>query len=222
MKVAVLYSGGKDSNLALNYALKSKDIEVKCLITVYSKNTASYMFHTPNIHITELQAKASQIPIMIKKTEGEKELELEDLKAIIRDAIGKYKINGIFTGAVKSTYQASRIQKICDELRIKCINPLWQKSEDDIIADIERLGFKVIISGVFAYPLTKEYVGKILNKSMAEKLKKLNVSPIGEGGEIETTVLHAPFFKKEIIIQEFKIEGEGHSWNYKIKKAVLA
>ena len=221
MKVAILYSGGKDSNLALNYALKSQGIEVKCLITVYSENDASYMFHTPNIHITELQARAAEIPIMTKETKGEKELELQDLKSIINDAIRKYKIEGIFTGAVKSMYQASRIQKICDELRIKCINPLWQKSEDEIIADLDRLGFKVIISGVFAYPLTKEYVGKQLNKSMAEKLKKLNVSPIGEGGEIETTVLAAPFFKKNIIIQDFKVEGEGNSWNYRIRKAIL-
>jgi len=60
LKSAVLFSGGKDSGLALDYALKYTN--VKCLIIMQSKNTESYMFHTPNIQWTKYQAERTGIP----------------------------------------------------------------------------------------------------------------------------------------------------------------
>ena len=84
--------------------------------SVISKNPESYMFHVPNIGITKLQAEAIGIPLIQKRTDGKKEEELEDLKEAIIEAIRKYKIKGIVTGAIESVYQSSRIQKICNEL----------------------------------------------------------------------------------------------------------
>ena len=71
LKTAILYSGGKDSTLALQYALKYT--HVKCLIIMISKNRESYMFHTPNIYWAEKQAEAIGIPSIVQYTEGEKE-----------------------------------------------------------------------------------------------------------------------------------------------------
>ena len=73
----------------------------------------------------------------------------------IKKAIKKYKIEGIVTGALHSEYQASRIQKICDNLKIKCINPLWHKEEIPYLNELLKENFKIIIIGVFAYPLNQ-------------------------------------------------------------------
>src|SRR3989344_2330435 len=127
MKLGVLFTGGKDSCLALH----KKRNEVVCLITMISENPDSYMFHTSNIEITKLQAKAMNLPIIIGKTFGEKEKELIDLKELIKKAIKEYKIEGIVTGALFSEYQSSRIENICKELKIKCINPLWHMNPED-------------------------------------------------------------------------------------------
>ncbi len=62
MRVAVLYSGGKDSNYALYWALKQGGFEVKYLVSMVSESDESYMYHVPNIHLTELQARAIGIP----------------------------------------------------------------------------------------------------------------------------------------------------------------
>ena len=61
MRLGVLFSGGKDSTLALHLAAEKE--EVTCLITVVSKNKESYMFHTPNIDVTALQAEALALPL---------------------------------------------------------------------------------------------------------------------------------------------------------------
>ncbi|MCD6247097.1 MAG: diphthine--ammonia ligase, partial [Candidatus Diapherotrites archaeon] len=107
MRLAVLFSGGKDSCLALHRAAKQHSIE--CLVSLVSKNKESYMFHTVNIELTRLQAEAMEIPIIQKKTAGEKEKELRDLKKALEEAIERFAIEGIVTGAIRSIYQASRI-----------------------------------------------------------------------------------------------------------------
>ena len=223
MKLGVLFSGGKDSALALYKAMEKSN--VVCLVSILSKNPASYMFHTPNIDITKMQAKSIGLPLIQKITKGEKETELEDLKKALQDAKTKYKIQGVVTGAVESVYQATRIQKICDELNLLCYNPLWKMDQEKLLDEVIKNNFEVVISGIFAYPLTKNWLGKKINRTVVWDLvnlrDKYNISPSGEGGEIETTVLNAPFFKQRIVFEEFSIEAEENSGVMHIKNPVL-
>jgi len=223
MKLGVLYSGGKDSTLALLKAASYH--EVACLITIVSENKESYMFHTPNIDITLLQSQAMGLPLVRAVSKGEKEKELDDLKKAIAEAKEKYHIEGIVTGAVLSTYQASRVQKICHDLDLWCFNPLWLKDQLELIHEVNATGIKAIISGVFAEALTEEYLGKEIDSSMIEKLSKVasthHISPAGEGGEIETTVLDAPFFKKKIVVTESNVNFDKNSGTFDIIDAKL-
>ena len=120
MKLAALFSGGKDSTLAIYKTML--DHEISCLITIRSLNPDSYMFHTPAIDLTKLQAKSVNIPLITVETKGIKEVELNDLKTAIKKAISDYNIEGIITGAVESVYQATRIQKICKKNNRTSIN----------------------------------------------------------------------------------------------------
>lgn len=131
MRLGVLFSGGKDSTLALSYA-KEKE-EVACLITLISENKESYMFHTPNIDVTSLQAQALGLPQIIKITRGEKEKELLDLELAIAQATREYKIEGVVTGAIESVYQAERVQRICNHLGLWCFNPLWKRNQKELL-----------------------------------------------------------------------------------------
>ena len=183
------------------------------------------MFQTANIGITALQAEAIGLPIIQRNTKGEKEAELEDLKSALREAKEKFQIEGVVSGALRSTYQAGRIQKICSDLDLWCFNPLWLKDQVELLNEIVEKDFKAIISAVFAFPLDEEYLGKAIDKDMITKLFQLNrqyqLNPAGEGGEIETTVLDAPFFKKRIEITESKADFKDNSGVFEIKKARL-
>jgi diphthine-ammonia ligase len=221
MKLALLLSGGKDSVYA-GYLAKKYNHEIICLISILSENKESYMFHTPSIEKTESQAEAMQIPIILQKTSGKKELELKDLEKAIKLAIKKYRIEGVITGAIQSIYQASRIQKICNELKIECFNPLWQTNELTYLEDLIKNKFKVIITGVFAFPLDKSWLGRQIDKKFIENILKLHdkykLSIIGEGGEFETFVLNCPSFKKELKIKSFQDFKEGeNSWRREIE-----
>jgi len=224
MKAAILFSGGKDSTYAA-YLAKKAGYEIVCLISLFSKNKASYMFHTPSIKQVKSQAEAMNIPLLTSRTKGEKEKELEDLEKAIKKAKEKYDIDAIVTGALHSEYQASRIRAICDKLNLKCFNPLWHKDEISYLKELIDNGFKVIITGVFAYPLDKSWLGRVINKEFIDEVSQLKdkykIHAAGEGGEFETFVLNCPLFKKELVVKKFKDVREGeNSWRREIKVSV--
>ncbi len=202
MRLAVLFSGGKDSCLALQKAALHHD--VVCLLTIESENPASYMFHTPTIQWTRLQARAQALPLLTQSTRGEKERELDQLKELLVSAIDHHAIEGVVTGALASVYQATRFQRVCAELDLWCFNPLWQLPQDNLLYELLDCGFEVIITGVAAEPLDESWLGRLMDDDCVEELLALEQScglnPAGEGGEIETFVQWAPLFEQRIDI----------------------
>ena len=180
MKLGVLFSGGKDSCLAVQMAKN-----VTCLITLVSENPESFMFHTPNITLTKSQAEAAELPLVSVVTKGEKEKELADLEKAIALAKEKHGIEGVVTGTIASVYQATRIQKICDSLGLWCFNPLWQKIQMEVLEETKN--FNVLITGVFAEPFGKEWLGRKIDQETVQALETLadqyKINPSGEGGE---------------------------------------
>jgi len=214
MKLGILFSGGKDSAYSA-WLAKEYGYELTCLISIFSENQESYMFHTPSIKQVKKQAEVMEIPLIIQKTEGNKEEELKDLEKAIEKAKQKYKIEGIVTGAIQSIYQSLRIQKICNKLNLECFNPIWQKNEEEYLAELIQNKFKVILTGVFAYPLNESWLGKEINREFINELKKINqtykINIAGEGGEYETFVLNCPLFKKELKIINKRIFSTGEN-----------
>ncbi len=223
MKLGVLFSGGKDSTLAMHLAKEHH--EISCLLSMKSENDESYMFHTPNIGITELQAEALDIPLLTGFTAGEKEAELSDLKDLIENAVELFGIEGIVTGAVGSVYQASRVQKICADLGLWCFNPLWQFDQIELLEKLVREKYEIIISSIAAYPLDQNWLGRKLDSKAISELKvlqdKYKIHPAGEGGEFESLVLNAPMFKRKIKISEYEKEYSNHAGVFIVKEADL-
>jgi diphthine-ammonia ligase len=226
LKLGILFSSGKDSNYSA-YIMKKQNYELACLITLKSKNPYSYMFQSAGVEIVELQAQAMDVPLVTYDTLGEKEKELEDLKDAIKEAKDLYKIDGIVSGAMFSTYQRSRIEKICDELGLKIFSPLWHKGQEQEMHELLRLGFKFIFSSIAADGLDKSWLNKIITLEDVEKLvalrDKIGFNCAGEGGEFESTVIDSPLFEKEISIDEVEVVEESKCSAYlKIKRANLA
>lgn len=221
MKFAVLFSGGKDSVYA-TYLTKLAGNELVCAIVIKSENKDSYMFHTPSIDKAERQVEVIGVPILVHETEGNKEDELKDLADAIRIAKERYGVEGLVTGALHSEYQASRIGKICKDLGLESINPLWHKEEIGYLNELIEKDFDVVITAVAAYPLDSSWLGRKIDESFVEDVSKLkkkyNIHPAGEGGEFETFVLNCPLFSKGLKIKSFEDSSAGeHSWRREIE-----
>ncbi len=212
MRLACLFSGGKDSAYAVHLA-KQAGHEIVFLLAMEPQNKESFLFHVPNISWTALQARAMDLPLVIVNTSGEKSQEMKDLQNALRELKAKTKIQGIVTGAVYSTYQASRIQKICFELDLYCFNPLWQTTPRAHWHELLVNGFEVSLLSVAAAGLDKKWLGRTIDENGVSELlaleKKHGLSSIGEGGEFESFVTDAPLFNKKIHISKFKDEWKG-------------
>ena len=129
MKVAVLFSGGKDSCLALWYAIH-QGWDIATLISIHPENRDSWMFHYPAVTLTRLQAQTMDLPLVIVDTSGEKDRELEDLTACLIDMKELLGVEAIVSGAVASEYQRTRIDSICNRIGLRGFTPLWLKAPE--------------------------------------------------------------------------------------------
>jgi len=220
LRVAVLVSGGKDSALSLYRVLK-QGYKVKYLVSMLPQREDSWMFHFPNIHLTDLFAEAVGIPLAKAKTTGIKETELEDLKKLL----ATLDIEGVVSGAVSSQYQKKRVDKICQELNLRSVAPLWQEDPLQLLKEIIELNFEVIIVGVYAYGFNGSWLGRKIDPPTVDSLlnlnKKFGISLVGEGGEYETLVLDAPYFKRKIQLLQVEKIWENDSGYLLVKEARL-
>jgi len=222
MKLACLFSGGKDSCLALHKVLQDGH-EVNFLLNVSTETRDSFMFHKPEMKLLKKQAKELGIKLIVEKSEGEKEEELDDLKNLILKV--REKIEGIVVGGIASNYQGSRIKKICDELGLKFLAPLENYNSEKLWSELFENNFEIILTKISCEGIGKEWIGKIIQREDYEQLKKISEKykfrMDFEGGEAESAVLFMLEFKKKIKIN-FDILSEGKFRhfiiNLKIKK----
>jgi diphthine-ammonia ligase len=219
-RLASLLSGGKDSVLAL-HVMHRMAYDIACCITIESDNPDSYMFHTPNTHLAQLQADAMGFPLITVRTHGEKEAELDALKDAIARAKQQHGIEGVITGALASQYQRERIERVCDELSLTVFSPLWQMDQVEELQLMLSLPMSVILTRVAAEGLDASWLGKPIDKSVIQKLTALQrshgVHPAGEGGEYESLVLDAPLFTKRLVLGDTEIIKDGIAATLHIK-----
>jgi len=225
LKLGVLFSSGKDSTSAA-LIMQKQNYQLTCLITMKSSNPHSYMFQTAGTELVSLQAEAMRLPIIIQETTGKKEEEIKDLERALSLAKKEYKIEGIVSGALFSTYQRDRIEKICDKLGLKIFSPLWHKPQSQHMQDIINNGFVAIITAIAADGLDESFLGRKIDEKLLAEFqnldKKIGFQVAGEGGEIETLVLDCPLFQKKVQIEKTKTEMDSpHSGRLIIEKAIL-
>ena len=224
MRVGVLFSGGKDSTYAA-YLARQRGDEVACLITLSPVRSDSYMFHYPNIRWTAMQAQAMRLPQVTLETKGVKEDELVDLSKVIETAKRDYSIEGVYTGALASVYQKSRVERICDELGVKAVSPLWHIDQVTHLTNIVANHFEVIMTGVAALGLDESWLGRHLDEEAVRDLAwlhaKYGVNPGLEGGEGETFVLDCPLFDRRVEVISSQKHWKGDAGYLEILEARL-
>jgi diphthine-ammonia ligase len=223
LKVAALFSGGKDSTYSA--WLASKKDTLACLVTLFPRSEMSYMFHYPNLRWTSLQASALGVPQVTGTTEGVKEEELSDLERTLGEAKSSYGIEGVYTGALASVYQKTRVEKICLNLGLECVSPLWGVDPEAHLRRLVSDGFIVMVVSVSALGLDQSWLGRILDDDSIGELvdlgRKFRFHVGLEGGEGETFVLDSPAFAQRIEVRSAEKHWKGDSGYLEIIDAAL-
>ncbi len=221
MRVACLFSGGKDSTYAAMVAMQ-RGWEIASLLTIRPEDPASMMFHVPNLHVTPLQAEAMGLPLLEETAGPGEEGELEALRRAFRRA----DVEGIVVGAIGSDYQHSRVNRVGHELGIRVFAPLWRQDPMRLVHEYLEAGLSIVFSSVSAEGLDASWLGRRWDEPAVADLLRLHetrgVHPCGEGGEFETLVLDGPFFEKRIEVLAADPEWDGTSGTWRVTEARLA
>ncbi len=218
--MACLFSGGKDSTYAA-YVAMQRGWEISSLLTVRPADPDSMMFHVPNLHVTVLQAEAMGLPLVEEAAKAGEDGELDALRRIFRRADG----DGVVVGAIASDYQHSRVNRIAAELGLRVFAPLWRQDPERLVHDYLAAGLRIVFSSVSADGFDATWLGRAWDDAIVRDLLALRarhgVHPCGEGGEFETLVLDAPFFRKTIEVLEATPVWRGSAGTWRVDRAHL-
>jgi len=249
MRLAVLSSGGKDSTYACWWAIM-QGWSVEALITVHITTDDSMMFQLPNTSLAGLQACSIGVPWLPILSQGKEDDEIADLENGIRgesdvkaafervknDAesidypvdlalqTAPLEIDALVVGALRSDYQKTRIERMCERLNLISYCPLWHHSPEEHMQSLVEHGFDVRIVSVSADGMGEEWLGKKLNHDSLQALtktsNKFRFNLDGEGGEFETIVVDAPHMANRIEIAG-NTDWQGNRGTWVLKSAKL-
>ena len=225
MKVASLFSGGKDSTYSI-YKAKQEGHQIRCLITILPLSEESMLLHFPNIELTKLQSKSMGIPqIYIESRSNETETEVNLIEKILAKAKSEYDLEGLVHGGILSEFQKNIFDRVCSKLNLKLISPLWQKEQIEYMKNLIESNFHFIITSVSADGLDEKWLGKEITTQDLEKLdqlsKKYGFNINFEGGEAETIVIDCPLFSHPIMILKSRKIWDGIRGRFEILDAEL-
>ena len=222
MRVAVLFSGGKDSAYAA-WVVQHQAWDIETLLTVKPCSQDSLMFHSPNVEWTNLQAKA--MGTRFESVMGGEKDELLAMGENLLRMKDRLRIEGVVTGAVASDYQKTRFDNLCDSIGLKSYSPLWHKNPRVLVEALKNAGFRIILTAVAAKGLDDSWLGREVTDREWSRLEKLSevhgIHLSGEGGEYESFVLDAPHFTKVIEIEKSRKEWKGDHGRLIIEAASL-
>ncbi len=219
MRVAILSSGGKDSVYAHWWATL-QGWDVLSLITCKIEKDDSLMFQIPGTEVVKHQSKVTDTNYLEFKLSGDSEIEINELELHIKNQMSISNdlcgLEGLVTGALRSDYQKTRIEMMCENLGIRSLSPLWHNNPNSHMLNLVEDGFEIILSSVSCEGLDESWIGKLIDKENLDELskisKKYRFNIDGEGGEFETSVINAPHFKSKIIMDGEKIWNNGRGY----------
>ena len=197
MKAAVLWTGGKDSALALQVSLNLYDIR-RLVCFVPADNRQFYAHPTP---LMELQARKIGIPIEFMPIAEPYQLGYRRQIRILRDS----GIEVLITGDISTVDgMPNWIDSVATNL-VEVYKPLWELDRHMILDTLISEKFEVICSLAYKKFFLPTIAGRYLDAELISELKRLPVDACGEQGEYHTWVLDAPFFKEPLQLKGIRV-----------------
>lgn len=212
-RVAASWSGGKDSCFACYKAIL-KGFEVSYLLNFVSKD-GRCMSHELNPKLMVAQSQAMGIPLIQREVTWD--TYEEEFKVAMRE-MKQMGVEGAVFGDIDLQEHKDWVDRVCGEVGITPIEPLWGFNPEQSLLDFINEGFEAIVVNVKADLFDEEWLGRKVDHKFLEDLQRLqrkhDIHVCGERGEYHTFITDGPIFKKRIRISESKkVLGEGY-WRF--------
>ena len=205
------WSGGKDSCLACYKAIKM-GYQINFLLNLISKKYQRCCFHGIQKELINLQAQLIGIPLFQKEVSDDMDLYEKEFKEAVT-SLKTRGAKGMVFGDIYLEKHRTWVERVCQELEIRPLEPLWQNSAEEVIEEFIGLGFKAVIVSAQTELFNKDMIGRIVDRKFVEELRKRDICCCGENGEYHTFVIGGPIFKRgEIAITKSQVIRREGFW----------
>jgi len=198
MNYIASWSGGKDSCLACYQAIR-QGYNISHLVNFISQEFQRVSFHGTEARLIQLQSQAIGIPLLQKETtwDGYEREFKEAVRSLIPSGV-----TGMVFGDIYLPEHKDWVERVCRELGIEAVEPLWGRNTSEVLANFTDSGFEAIIVSAKAKLIDRKWVGYRLDGGFTSHLSDLGIDTCGENGEYHTLVVDGPIFKSRIEITQ--------------------
>jgi uncharacterized protein (TIGR00290 family) len=215
INLAVSYSGGKDSALALYRAVKSGGNPVN-LLTTYNENAGRSWFHGVPVAVLDKISELMGIPLEVVKT-GEGDNYARDFEvALLR--LRERGVSACVFGDIDIPFHYDWCDARCKAAGLESLFPLWNGNRRELVYELIDSGFKAVITIVDSSRLGEKFLGRTLTHELAEEIHSEGADICGENGEYHTFVYDGPLFRESV---NFKFGEAVRRGNYVILPLLL-
>ena len=193
MRVALSFSGGKDSCFSV-WELQQSNIEIACLLITVWKGNKKTVAHDESLERMKEQANSLQLPIYFMETDFQS--YAENFVASLDELKHTYSIDGVAFGDIYLEGHRKWGEQIAFEANLSAYYPLWSDKRNalSLLQKYINLGFQSTITKVDDTKLPAEWAGRLADVSFVKDISRYDVCPMGESGEYHTFVYDGPIF----------------------------
>jgi diphthine-ammonia ligase len=219
-KVAVCWSSGKDSCLAL-YRLLKENRNVVCLVSMIADKDARNHAHGIKLHILETQAEALGIPLVL--VDSAKEYEKSLVKAL-RNLKEEQGVEQVAFGSLYAAEDRKWNEEVSHKAGIEPLFPTWISPEeaDELLKEFLSLGFTAVVCRASEKHFDQSWPGRILDWGFYEEVQQKDICVMGESGEYHTFVVDGPIFEKKVQLIQSGVVLNSGLWSLDIQRCRLS
>ena len=191
---ALMWSGGKDSALALDRARRS-GLDVARLISFYDSATRRVRFHASRVEMLEAQAAAIGVDLRAIPTSW------PEMEASLCSELASLRGEG-FTGVVFGDIHLADVRDWY-ETRVMAaglehVEPIWGEPPPALLAEFISTGGRAVLTCVDLAKLDASWLGRVTDEQFAADIEIAGVDACGENGEYHSFAFAGPVFERQV------------------------
>ena len=201
--VALAWSGGKDSSLALAALRADPTVEVISLLTTVTGDYDRISMHGVRRTILEAQVSALGLPLIEATIPAAATNDLyEDAFATALEILRRRRpdVSHLAFGDLFLADVRAYRERLLERLGWTPLFPLWGRDTALLARQFVREGYRAILSCVDTTQLGPEFAGREFDATLLDELPE-TVDPCGERGEFHTCVYDGPIFRGPLSLQ---------------------
>jgi diphthine-ammonia ligase len=190
-RAAVLWTGGKDSTLAL-FRAKDAGADVRLLATFVPEGLTDFKAHP----IPVMKRQADQLGLEHREIPIAQPYR-ESYIAALRDLREWYQLDCVVTGDIDLVEgHTNWIAECCEGINLRVFNPLWQANRENLLRELLRREILAQVSWIKDARLPRDWLGRRIDTQFIHDIIALSavtgIDICGENGEYHTTKIVFP------------------------------